>query len=332
MGAIFISYRRSDAEGQAGRLFKDLQERFGPEAVFMDVVDIEPGRDFRRVIDQQVSHCGVLLALIGPRWLEAADDKGQRRLDDPGDYVRLETAAALKRDIPVVPVLVQAARMPAAGQLPADVSDLAYRNAVELTHARWDSDVEVLARALEPYVKDRAAERPGPARAASASRPVPDAGQARMGARWPWIAGLLVLLAAAGGWFAYEHSRQAGEVATQPPQRVSFQGRVPGLDPCNGQRFRTTGTTSLTVTGNAQGGVVVEEQYEGSGSGYTVRFSGRKSFDQRAAFYDIPIRGEWNGPDGSRFETQAVDRILTGPDGAPTGDAFQSDNSRCLSR
>ncbi|MGM9486158.1 toll/interleukin-1 receptor domain-containing protein [Ideonella sp. YS5] len=328
MGAIFISYRRSDAEGQAGRLFKDLQERFGPEAVFMDVVDIEPGRDFRRVIDQQVSHCGVLLALIGPRWLEAADDKGQRRLDDAGDYVRLETAAALKRDIPVVPVLVQGARMPSAGQLPADVSDLAYRNAVELTHARWDSDVEVLARALEPHVTDRAAGRQG----APVPRPEPDAGQAGRAVRWPWIAGPLVLLAMAGGWFAYERSRQAAGGATLPPQRVSFQGRVPGLDPCNGQRFRTTGTTSLTVTGNAQGGVVVEEQYEGSGSGYTVRFSGRKSFDQRAAFYDIPIRGEWNGPDGSRFETHAVDRILTGPDGAPTGDAFQSDNSRCLSR
>lgn len=153
MRAIFISYRREDAEGQAGRLFNDLAEHFGEHSVFMDVAGIEPGRDFRRAIDEQVASCGVLLALIGKRWLDAKDESGRRRLDDPLDFVRLETASAMKRDIPVIPVLVQGASMPRAEQLPPDLAELAYRNGVELTHARWDSDVQVLIRALRPHME-----------------------------------------------------------------------------------------------------------------------------------------------------------------------------------
>ena len=152
MRAIFISYRRDDAEGQAGRLFEDLEERFGKASVFMDVTGIEPGRDFRKVIEQQVASCGVLLAIIGKDWLTATDADGHRRLDDPADFVRLETAAALKRDIPVIPVLVRGARMPRAEQLPEVLADLSFRNSVELSHARWASDVHLLMNALLPHV------------------------------------------------------------------------------------------------------------------------------------------------------------------------------------
>lgn len=151
MGAIFISYRREDSEGHAGRLYEDLAERFGKEAVFFDVSAIEPGQDFRHAIDANVARCSVLLAMIGPRWLEAGAPAA-RRIDDPSDFVRLEIASALKRSIPVVPVLVQGAKMPAAGQLPADLADLAWRNAVELSHARWASDVQVLATSLARHV------------------------------------------------------------------------------------------------------------------------------------------------------------------------------------
>ena len=150
--AIFISYRRDDAEGHAGRLFEDLAEHFGKASVFMDVTGIEPGRDFRQVIEQQVASCGVLLAVIGKSWLTATDVEGRRRLDDPYDFVRLETEAALKRDIPVVPVLVHGAQMPRPEQLPDVLTNLAFRNSVELTHARWGSDVQLLINALLPYV------------------------------------------------------------------------------------------------------------------------------------------------------------------------------------
>src|SRR5262245_6151116 len=158
MRAVFISYRREDSEGQAGRWVDDLTKHFGENALFMDVAGIAAGRDFRRAIEEQVSSCGVLLAMIGKNWLDAKDESGRRRLDDPTDFVRLETASALKRDIPVVPVLVRGARMPRPEQLPDDVKDLTYRNGVELTHARWASDVQLLLRALRLLIPDLSAD------------------------------------------------------------------------------------------------------------------------------------------------------------------------------
>ncbi len=148
MRAIFISYRRNDSEGEAGRLFDDLVDQFGEDSVFMDVTTIEAGRDFRKAIDESVATCGVLLAIIGKNWLDAKDDAGKRRLDDPTDFVRLETASALRRDIPVIPVIVRGASMPHPDQLPDDLKDLAYRNFVELTHARWTPDIQLLIAAL----------------------------------------------------------------------------------------------------------------------------------------------------------------------------------------
>ena len=162
MGAIFISYRRDDTEGQAGRLFEALCDAFGTDMVFMDVATIEPGVDFRKVIERNTAECGVLLALIGRDWLSLADEAGSRRLDNPNDFVRLETASALKREIPVIPVLVQGARMPRAEELPEDLRDLAFRNSVELTHARWESDVQLLVKALRPHAKPDPTPSPMP--------------------------------------------------------------------------------------------------------------------------------------------------------------------------
>jgi hypothetical protein len=152
--AVFISYRRDDSEGEAGRLYSDLARKFGDASVFMDVAGIEPGLDFRKVIDQSVASCAVLLAVIGPHWLDAKDESGRRRLDNPNDLVRLETAAALRRDIPVIPVLVRNATVPTPEELPADLKDLAYRNGSQLTHARWDSDVFVLIRVVERHLSE----------------------------------------------------------------------------------------------------------------------------------------------------------------------------------
>ncbi len=154
LGGIFVSYRRNDSQGEAGRLFDDLVPVFGEQKVFMDVSAIEAGRDFRKAIEEGVTKCGVLLAVMGPEWLNAKDEAGKRRLDDPGDFVRIETAAALKRDIPLIPVLVRGAKMPSAEQLPDDLKDLAYRNAIELTHARWKSDIQLLVEALHRLLGD----------------------------------------------------------------------------------------------------------------------------------------------------------------------------------
>jgi len=160
LGAIFISYRRSDSQGESGRLFDDLVRSFGKTAVFMDVVGIDAGHDFRRAIDDSVQSCSVLLAMLGPSWLETANEQGGRRLDGETDYVRLEIAAALRRDIPVVPVLLRSAKMPRTEQLPSEIADLAFRNAVELTHTRWKSDVQVLIKALRPMVCEGAEVKP----------------------------------------------------------------------------------------------------------------------------------------------------------------------------
>lgn len=125
----------------------------------MDVAAIEPGRDFRKAIDHSVATCTVLLAMMGHDWLDTADAAGRRRLEDSTDFVRIELASALRRDIPVIPVLVRGAKMPTAEQLPDDLKELAFRNALELTHARWKSDVQVLIRALQPYMGDPLAEK-----------------------------------------------------------------------------------------------------------------------------------------------------------------------------
>ena len=172
MRSIFVSYRRDDAEGEAGRLFDDLVAQFGEDSVFMDVAAIEVGRDFRKAIDDSVATCGVLLAIIGRDWIDAKNASGQRRLDDPSDFVRLETASALKRDIPVVPVLVHGAKMPSADQLPDGLKELAYRNGVEVTHARWNSDIQLLFKALRPLVGESKAE-PAPQPAAKIKPLVP---------------------------------------------------------------------------------------------------------------------------------------------------------------
>ena len=156
MGAIFISYRRNDSQGEAGRLFDDLVQPFGEDMVFMDVAGIEVGRDFRKAIEESVSKCGVLLVVMGPQWLDARDENAARRLDDPGDFVRIETASALRRDIPVIPVLVHGAAMPRAEQLPENLRDLAYRNCIELTHARWKSDTQLLIEALRRLLGEKA--------------------------------------------------------------------------------------------------------------------------------------------------------------------------------
>ncbi len=108
MGAIFISYRRHDTEGESGRLFDDLVREFGGRSVFMDVATIGVGRDFRKAIDDSLTASGVLLAMIGPNWLDAQRESGGRRLDDPNDFVRIETATALRRGIPVIPCWCEA--------------------------------------------------------------------------------------------------------------------------------------------------------------------------------------------------------------------------------
>ncbi len=155
MAGIFINYRRDDAPGVAGRLFDYLAGRFSREDLFMDVDAMKPGVDFAKQLDAQVSHCRVLLAVIGPHWLDTKDKTGARRLDNEKDYVRIELASALKRDIAVIPVLVDGATMPPAESLADDLKPLAFRHALELRHSRFSADADAIVHALESAVPRR---------------------------------------------------------------------------------------------------------------------------------------------------------------------------------
>jgi TIR domain len=138
-GRIFISYRRQETAWPARQLYDVLVEHFPAEQVFKDVDNIDPGDEFVERITSAVESCDVLLALIGPNWLTITNKKGQRRLDDPKDYVRLEIETALTRKIRVIPILVDDAQMPGEDELPPTVAPLVYRNAVEINPVTFDT-------------------------------------------------------------------------------------------------------------------------------------------------------------------------------------------------
>src|SRR5262245_2123999 len=141
---IFINYRREDSIEATGRLHDRLAQTFGHKNIFMDVDDIPAGIDFMTYLSDQVAASGVFLAVIGPRWLEAKDESGGRRLDDPDDFVTIEIATALARNIRVIPVLVEGARMPKAGELPDPLKALARRHAFDVGQLQFGRDAEAL--------------------------------------------------------------------------------------------------------------------------------------------------------------------------------------------
>ena len=151
---VFLSYRRDDAGGYAGRLTDALLQRLGPKSVFHDVTAISPGQDYSVAIDRALADSDAALVVIGPGWLTAVTPQGARRLLEADDYVRLELARALGRDIRVIPVLVGGARLPEPAELPDDLQALAQRQALELHNETWHEDVDGLVRSLrgEPAV------------------------------------------------------------------------------------------------------------------------------------------------------------------------------------
>jgi len=146
---IFVSYRREDAAYPAGWLFDRLVDHFGESQVFRDVDSIELGDDFVEMIMSAVGSCAVLLTVIGARWLTVTGKGGQRRLDDPEDFVRLEIEAAFERGVRVIPVLVDGAQMPQVTELPASLGDLAHKQALELSSNRFRLDTAQLLEELD---------------------------------------------------------------------------------------------------------------------------------------------------------------------------------------
>jgi TIR domain len=147
-GTIFVSYRRDDSPGTAGRLRDRLADAFGPDSLFMDVDNIPAGVDFVGHLNAQVAACDVFLAIVGLNWLNTIDETGCRRIDNPDDFVRTEIAAALARSIAVIPITINGARLPKADELPDPLKPLIRRQAVEVRNAQFHRDAEALIEKL----------------------------------------------------------------------------------------------------------------------------------------------------------------------------------------
>lgn len=147
--AVFLSYRREETRHLAGRIADRLVNQPSAVRVFMDVDTIEPGADFAEAIGRGVESCAVLVVLIGPQWSTITDSHGHRRLDDPNDLVALEIQTALEREIRVIPLLVDGARMPDRNELPERLHNLTRRNAIRIDHETFRSDIGVLVETVE---------------------------------------------------------------------------------------------------------------------------------------------------------------------------------------
>jgi hypothetical protein len=172
-GGVFVSYRRRETSGTAGRLADQLANHFGTSRVFIDVDTIEPGVDFTEAIALAVEACEVLLAVIGPQWLTATDEQGRRRLDDPDDIVRIEIEAALARNVRVIPILVENAVMPRRQDLPENLATLARRNAFTIRHESFRYDAERLITSVEGVLETRDRARQEAARPEKTVQPRP---------------------------------------------------------------------------------------------------------------------------------------------------------------
>jgi TIR domain len=176
---IFISYRRDDTAGRAGRLFDVLVSRLGERHVFQDVAAIVPGTDFTQRVADAIAKSDAVLAVIGSEWLTIRGADGTRRLDEPGDYVRGEIGAALAAEVPVVPVLVGDAELPASSDLPEELRPLVNRQAARIRDDSWHQDVDALVRRLEGEAVVKSPRR-----------------------RWPLLAGSVTVIVALAvlGW------------------------------------------------------------------------------------------------------------------------------------
>ena len=210
---IFISYRRADSEGLAGRIYDRLVEHFGEDRVFLDVTNISVGEDFVDALGQAISSCEVVLVIIGPQWANITDEMGRKRLEDPHDFVRLEVLSALERNVRVVPVLVHGAEMPSAEDLPPELEPLTRRNAFDIRHRHFDTDTGSLVEKLTTYVDANG----GGSGQIWGGRQVPI---------WGWILAVCVVIAIGVGIFLWqrraENARQLEIAGSQTETSVAL--------------------------------------------------------------------------------------------------------------
>jgi hypothetical protein len=150
---MFVCYRRADTQTTATRLYKQLARVYGPAQVFRDLDNVPLGVNFARHITQKLHKCTAVLVMIGPGWISITDSAGRRRLDDPGDHVRLEIQTALALQLPLIPIVVDKASMPREAELPPDIRDLAFYNGMQLSSRAMKPGVERLIKELDRVMK-----------------------------------------------------------------------------------------------------------------------------------------------------------------------------------
>lgn len=153
MDCIFISYRRDDSADITGRIYDRLAQRFGKKAIYRDVYSTPLGVNFRALIEEKVRQCSIMLVVIGDKWINLKDSQGRHRLGDPEDLVRIEIESALKRKIPVIPLLVREAHIPAEDDLPSSLKELPLHNGVPIrSDPDFHKDLDRLIASIEKHL------------------------------------------------------------------------------------------------------------------------------------------------------------------------------------
>jgi len=277
MDKIFISYRREDSEGFARGLFQSLVGHFGKDHVFMDVDSIGLGMDFVEAIEKSLSDCGALLVLIGKEWALCTDSDGTRRLEKPDDFVRIEVAKAIKRKVRVIPVLVKGATMPKPEDLPEELRSLTRRQALELRHESWDSDVDHLSSALGKLLGLKRTDKAGAAQVP----PPPAAKPARK--KGLKLAGIIVAVVIVAGIFMYNRIIDSIDGYPDPaPDNVPVTpapapSAAPAPAPTRTPVRKTTSLTGLWIDNSGvrvkivQNGMYAVSQFVDPSSGVLVQ-------------------------------------------------------------
>ena len=174
---VIISLRREDVPSHAGWVEGRLELELGPDLItnltLLNALNaLPPEADSVEALASEVAKCGVLVVVIGPAWLDARDERGNRCIEDESDFVRIELAAAFKHDVAVIPVLLEGTRMPSPEELPDEIRALVSRNGVEVRHASFGSDMETLLGVLRPLSGHTAAPMPQTGRDQAAVQPI----------------------------------------------------------------------------------------------------------------------------------------------------------------
>jgi hypothetical protein len=154
MPKIAISYRRTESDA-TGRIYDRLVQRYGDRSIFRDIDWVPFGIDFRKAVDEALGDADVLIAIVGPQWRGTNED-GSARITDENDLVRIEIETALKRDIPLIPVLVSGASMPKVTELPESIRDFSFRNAATIDSGRnFNTDIDRLMRSIDRLMEKK---------------------------------------------------------------------------------------------------------------------------------------------------------------------------------